>query len=51
VPILSRLLFWRQAKTLRNRRGLLLVWMLLLIPLIFALFIIGHDALELEGTR
>ncbi len=51
VPFLSRLLFWRQAKTPRNRRGLMIVWCLLFVQFLFSLFIIGHDVLELDGMQ
>ena len=51
VPHLSRLLFWRQAKTRKNQRALQIVWSLLMVQLVFTLFIISHDVLELENMQ
>jgi DNA-binding CsgD family transcriptional regulator len=46
---LSRLLFWRQAKTSRGQNTLRIVWIVLFCQFLFSLFIIGHEMLELEG--
>lgn len=51
VPFLTRLLFWRQAKTSRGRRTLRIVWVLLFSQFVFSLYIIGHDTLEILGMR
>jgi DNA-binding CsgD family transcriptional regulator len=47
----SRLLFWQQAKTRRGQRTLRIVWAVLLAQLLFSLFIIAHETLELDGMR
>lgn len=48
---LSRLLFWRQAKTSRGQRALRIVWAVLSFQFIVSMFIIGHELLELQGFR
>jgi DNA-binding CsgD family transcriptional regulator len=46
---LSRLLFWRQAKTSRGQNTLRIVWIVLFCQFVFSMFIIGHELLELQG--
>jgi DNA-binding CsgD family transcriptional regulator len=46
---LSRLLFWRQAKTGRGQRALRIVWLVLFCQFVFSMFMIAHELLELQG--
>jgi DNA-binding CsgD family transcriptional regulator len=46
---LSRLFFWRQAKTSRGQKTLRIVWAVLFGQFLFSIFIIGHEMLELQG--
>jgi DNA-binding CsgD family transcriptional regulator len=48
---LSRLLFWRQAKTARGRGALRIVWGLLFSQFMFSVYIVGHGMFLISGMR